>query len=263
MNVLSHDEVVHLKKSMLEKFPGNSQDKLGGLKTLYTFQYTFPGKKLLFMGQEFGEDREWDENRSINWDFASDFGHRDVMQCVRNLNAVYRKYPSLHSDSMDDRTFQWINRNDADRNIFSFVRRNPWNYDSAVLVVINFSPVSHIDYSCGVPVAGMYKRIFSTYDSLPGAGAPDEVPGGLPPIVSTPEECDGHRNRITYSLRPYESIILEFPVFEKNDKTIDKYQMESDSGNALQSESTIDKISDSPAAGRTLHAYEYDTLNQE
>jgi len=171
--VLSHDEVVHLKHSMLNKFPGGIEDQLGGLKTLYTFQYTVPGKKLLFMGQEFAEDREWDENRSINWEFAADLGHRDVMQCVKNLNAVYRTYATLHSDSKDGRVFEWINRYDADRNILSYIRRNPWNYDQALVVICSFSPVAHTDYTCGVPVAGMYKRVFSTYDSLPGSGNPD------------------------------------------------------------------------------------------
>jgi len=210
--VLSHDEVVHLKHSMLNKFPGGIEDQLGGLKTLYTFQYTVPGKKLLFMGQEFAEDREWDENRSINWEFAADLGHRDVMQCVKNLNAVYRTYATLHSDSKDGRVFEWINRYDADRNILSYIRRNPWNYDQALVVICSFSPVAHTDYTCGVPVAGMYKRVFSTYDSLPGSGNPDEVEGGIPPVVSTPDRCDGHPYRLMYSLRPYESIILEFPV---------------------------------------------------
>ena len=210
--VLSHDEVVHLKHSMLEKFPGSEEDKFGGLKTLYTFQYAMPGKKLLFMGQEFAEDREWDENRSINWDFASSFGHRDVMQCIRNLNAIYKAYPTLYSDSKNPAVFEWINGNDRDRNIISFIRRNPWNYDSALLIVCNFSPVGYTDYTCGTPVEGMYRRIFSTYDSLPGGGSPGEVEGGIPPIVTSAHDCDGHKNMITYSLRPYESIILEFPV---------------------------------------------------
>lgn len=216
--VLSHDEVVHLKRSMLEKFPGGIEDRLGGLKTLYTFQYTFPGKKLLFMGQEFAEDREWDENRSINWDFTENFGHRDVLQCIRNLNSLYRTYPCLFSDTGDSRTFEWINRYDADRNILSYIRRNPWNYDYALLVICSFSPMEHHDYTCGVPVEGMYRRVFSTYDSLPGGGNAGEIAGGLPPVTSTKDKCDGHQNRIMYSLRPYESVVLEFPVINLTEK---------------------------------------------
>ena len=209
--VLSHDEVVHLKHSMLEKFPGGTEDKMGGLKSLYAYQFSLPGKKLIFMGQDIAEDREWDENREINWGFSSDFGHRDVMHCVKNLLSVYRAYSVLHADSRDSRTFEWIKRDDAERNIVSFIRRNPWTYDSAILVICNFSPVAYPEYSCGTPVEGMYKRIFSTYDSLPGGGSPGEL-GDIPPILTRAEECDGHHNALHYGLRAFESVMFEFPI---------------------------------------------------
>ena len=208
--VLSHDEVVHLKHSMLEKFPGGLEDRLGSLKSLYAYQFALPGKKLIFMGQDIAEDREWDENREINWSLASDFGHRDVMQCVKNLLSVYRANSVLYSDSKDFRTFEWIKRDDAERNIVSFIRRNPWNYDSALLVICNFSPVSYPEYSCGTPVEGMYKRIFSTYDSLPGGGSAEEI-GDIPPVITRAEECDGHHNSLHYGLRPFESVMFSFP----------------------------------------------------
>ena len=115
---------------------------MGELKTLYTWQFTFPGKKLLFMGQEFAMNREWNVKESIDWHLADDFAHRDVMQCVKNLLEVYKRYPCLYNDSKNTATFEWVNRNDADRNILSFIRRNPWDYNGAVLVVLNFSPVS-------------------------------------------------------------------------------------------------------------------------
>ena len=205
--VLSHDEVVHLKRSMLDKFPGSFEDKSGGLKTLYTFQFTHPGKKLLFMGQDIAEDREWNEAGEVNWSLASDAGHRDVMLCVRKLLGIYKTHSVLCCDSKNSATFEWINRYDADRNIISFIRRNPWNYEGAVLVVCSFSPVFHTDYSCGVPVAGSFKRIFSTYDFLPG----ETGESAEPELLSSEQECDGHGHMLTYSLRPYESIILEFP----------------------------------------------------
>ena len=214
--VLSHDEVVHLKHSMLGKMPGPEGEQLAGLKSLYTLQYTFPGKKLLFMGQEFAQEREWDENREIDWALATTFGHRDVLQCVRNLLQVYKKYPVLYSDSKDSRTFEWVNKNDASRNIISFIRRNPWTYDSALLVICNFSPVEYTDYSCGVPLTGLYARVFSTYDSLPGGGNPDEV-GGIPPLTPSESLCDGYSFRLTYSLRPNECVIIEFPTGEKTE----------------------------------------------
>lgn len=212
--VLSHDEVVHLKKSMLEKMPGGIQDKLAGLKALYALQYTSPGKKLLFMGQEFGEDREWDEKREINWWFANDFGHRDVLQCVRNLLKLYRSRPVLYNDSKDGRCLEWVNGADCDRNIISFIRRNPWNYDEAVLVVANLSPVQINGYCCGTPVGGEYERAFSTYDSLPGQGSPAEL-GFTPKLTAIHEECDAKEYRIYYDLRPNEVIVLDFPKVKK------------------------------------------------
>ena len=104
-----------------------------------------------------------------------------------------------------------VRRFDADRNLLAFIRRNPWDYNSAVLVVLNFSPVSYHDYSAGVPFGGLYKRVFSTYDSLPGQGNPAEI-GGIPPLTADWKECDGYSHRLTYSLRPFESVIFEFPT---------------------------------------------------
>ena len=208
--VLSHDEVVYGKGSMAMKAPGSKEERLGELKAMYTWQFTFPGKKLMFMGQEFAQEREWNVKDSIDWHLVDDMGHRDVMQCVRNLAGLYKMYPSLYSDSRDSRTFEWVNRGDADRNILAYIRRNPWDYSDAVLCVLNLSPVSIYDYSCGVPFGGLYKRVFSTYDSLPGQGNPAEV-GGIPPLTADWNECDGYSHRITYSLRPFECIVVEFP----------------------------------------------------
>ena len=208
--VISHDEVVHLKKSMLMKIPGPMPDKFGALKTFYTYMFTQPGKKLLFMGQDIANEREWMEDRQIEWGDASDIWHRDVMECVRSLLALYKKYECLYTDGRDARVFQWINRNDAPRNTVSFIRRNPWNYNGALTVVCNFSPVGYDVYSFGVPYGGYYGRVFSTYDTLPGGGGPAEN-GDIPPIRAAEEECDGYPFRLTYGLRPYESVIFALP----------------------------------------------------
>jgi len=208
--VLSHDEVVYGKGAMAEKNPGSVEEKMGLLKTLYTYQYACPGKKLLFMGQEFAQNREWNVKESIDWHLADEFGHRDVMLTVRKLNEIYRRFPSLHSDSKDTRTFEWVNRNDSWANTVSFIRRNPWNYDGAVLVICNFSPVAHYDYTVGVPIPGIYTRVFSTFDTLPGGGSPEEI-GNSIGINAVEWECDGRPFRITYSLRPAESVIIKFP----------------------------------------------------
>ena len=206
--VLSHDEVVYGKGTMVNKAPGSIQEKMGQLKAMYTWQFTHPGKKLLFMGQEFAQEREWNVKESIDWHLADEFGHRDVMQCVRNLVGLYKMFPTLHSDSKNPATFEWVNRGDADRNILAYIRRNPWDYNGAVLCILNLSPVSYYDYSAGVPFGGLYKRVFSTYDSLPGQGNPAD---GIPPLTADWNECDGYSHRITYSLRPFECIVLAFP----------------------------------------------------
>ena len=122
INVLSHDEVVHLKAPMLCKMPGAIPDKLSGLKNLYTYQFTHPGKKLLFMGQEFAEDREWDENRIINWAYTNDTWHRDVMLCVKKLLEIYKEYPVFYKDTDDSRTLEWVNRKDSERGIMAYIR---------------------------------------------------------------------------------------------------------------------------------------------
>ncbi|MBQ9032463.1 MAG: 1,4-alpha-glucan branching protein GlgB [Parasporobacterium sp.] len=205
INVLSHDEVVHLKKPMLYKMPGAIPDKLSGLKNLYTYQFTHPGKKLLFMGQEFAEDREWDENRIINWAYTSDTWHRDVLLCVKNLLAIYKEYPVLYKDSDDSRTLEWVNRKDGERGIMTYIRRNPDNYDGALLVILNTTPVQYNAYSCGVPKEGYCKRIFSTYDTTPGTGETSEE---IPPLTAVKDTCDGYDYRLTYDLRPNEAVIV-------------------------------------------------------
>ena len=205
--VLSHDEVVHLKKSMWDKMPGRVEDKYAALKTLYTLQFTSPGKKLLFMGQELAQPQEWDEKRELGWWMAEDFSHRDVMQCVKNLNSLYRTYPCLYTDSRDERTLAWVNRFDADRGLLAYIRKNPWNYEGALLVIANLTPVERRDYTCGIPTPDYCHRVFSTYDSLPGQGNPAEV-GELPPLIPAKGECDGYPYRLTYSLRPYETAVI-------------------------------------------------------
>ena len=206
--VLSHGEVVHLKKSLLGKMQGTDGDRLGALKTLYAYQYAHPGKKLLFMGQEFAEPTEWYEGAEIDWSLASDTWHRDVMEELRLLNSLYRKYPCLHNDSLNANTFNWVNKSDAIRSTVSFIRRNPWNYNGAVLAICNFTPVYIEGYTVGAPINGKYKRIFSTFDTLPGGGT---VSSDTVPAEAEERECDGLPYTLTYDLRPYETVFFEVP----------------------------------------------------
>lgn len=208
--VLSHDEVNVGKGSILNRMVGSYEDKLAGVKALYTFQFTFPGKKLLFMGQDFAQDNEWDFSKGLDWELSERFEHRDVMLTVKRLLSIYKDTETLYSDSKDRNTFEWVNRDFADANIISYIRRNPWSYEGAVLVICNFSPWYHNDYSCGVPLDGEYTRLFSTYDNIPGQGGPDEI-GGCPKMRPENGWCDGKPFRLRYGLRPFEAVIIKLP----------------------------------------------------
>ena len=200
MLVLSHDEVVHLKKPMLYKCPGNMMDKCGCLKTLYTHMIGHPGKKLLFMGQDFGQTTEWDEKRMIDWYLVDKPEHRDIMENVRALLHIYRTHPVLYTDSDNPNIFSWIRADDSDRSIFSYMRRNPWNYNDALIFVCNFTPVEYPQYSVGVPVRGRYKRIYSTYGI-----------DGVDVMRAEKGLCDGFSDHVSFPLRAYESVIIEVP----------------------------------------------------
>ena len=207
---LCHDECSHDKGSMVNKAPGSEADRMKELKSLYTWQYTQPGKKLLFMGQEFAVDREWNVRESIDWKLAQKPANRDVTQCVKRLIRVYKTYPCLYADSKNPATFEWVNRNDARCSVISFIRRNPWNYNGAVLAVISFSPMEYPDYRVGVPTEGPYRCVFSTYDRLPGEKSIDDT--GTPDLLETENHaCDGYRYMISLHLRPFESVIIEIP----------------------------------------------------
>ena len=201
---LSHDEVVYGKHSLLSKLPGNFMDKFGGLKCYYTLLFGFPGKKLLFMGQDFGQWNEWNAEESLDWHLADADAHRSLLECTRALLQLYKTHPVLYSDYRDGRSFEWVNGGDAWRSIFSFFRRNPWDYNDALLFVLNFTPSAREDYAVGVPHAGSYRRIFTSY--------PDASPLTL---TAREGECDGRPYRIEFSLRSNEAAVFSVPYAEK------------------------------------------------
>ena len=156
--VLSHDEVVHLKCSMLEKMPGSPEDKVKNLKAAYSFMTCHPGKKLLLMGQDFGQLREWSEEREIDWFLLQEEPHRKLQEYYADLLKIYKKYPALYAMDNDPSGFEWINADDGDRSIFSFVRKSPTGRNN-ILYVVNFTPVDRPDYRVGVPKKKQYKLI--------------------------------------------------------------------------------------------------------
>ena len=149
MLVLSHDEVVHLKCSMIEKMPGLGIDKFRNLMAGYAFMMGHPGKKLLFMGQEFAQIREWSEERELDWYLLDDPKHRAIQEWMKALLHIYKKYPSMYEQDINWNGFEWINANDSYRGIFSFLRKSK-NGKKNLIFVCNFTPMAYEDYRVGV-----------------------------------------------------------------------------------------------------------------
>ena len=201
--VLSHDEVVHLKCSMINKMPGLFGDKFANLKAGYTFMLGHPGKKLLFMGQDFGQLHEWDEKVSLDWHLTEEDLHKDLQNYVRGLLHIYQKYPALYESDDDWDGFSWINANDGDRSIYSFVRYAK-NHKKSLLFVCNFTPVARPDYRVGVPKRGNYTVIL---DNEHGAYKTGEK---APVLKAVKSECDGQPYSVSLPLPAYGTAILRF-----------------------------------------------------
>lgn len=201
--VLSHDEVVHLKCSMINKMPGLLDDKFANLKAGYTFMLGHPGKKLLFMGQDFGQFHEWDEKTALDWYLADEPLNADLQSYVKDLLQLYRKYPALYELDYDWDGFQWINANDGDRSIFSFVRSSR-DHKRSLLFVINFTPVERPDYRVGVPKRGTYTLVLDDSHGLYKRG--DKAPA----FRSVKKECDGQDYSIAFPLPAYGTAVFRF-----------------------------------------------------
>ena len=201
--VLSHDEVVHLKCSMINKMPGYFVDKFANLKVGYTFMFGHPGKKLLFMGQDFGQLHEWGEKVSLDWYLAEEEEHKSLQAYVRDLLHIYQKYPCMYECDESWDGFQWINANDGDRSIFTFIRHAK-DQKKSLLFVCNFTPVDRPDYQLGVPKKGNYTLIL---DNKHGLYQPSEKPAVLRAVK---EECDGQPYMIKLPLSAYGTAILRF-----------------------------------------------------
>ena len=203
--VLSHDEVVHLKCSMLNKMPGLGIDKYRNLMVGYSFMMGHPGKKLLFMGQDFGQLREWSEKRELDWDLLEDEKHSHLQSFVKELLTIYKKYPAMYELDDHPEGFEWINPNDGYRSIFSFVRHSKSGRNS-LLFVCNFTPMARPDYRVGVPKKKKYTLLLNSDDAKFGGEGTER------PIVYQAEksECDGRPYSFAYELPPYGVAIFKF-----------------------------------------------------
>lgn len=169
--VLSHDEVVHGKGSMINKMPGTYEQKFDNLRAAYGYMMTHPGKKLLFMGQDFAQFAEWNEAKSLEWELIKEYeSHRQMQAYYKALNHLYTSHPALYEGDYLPEGFEWIDCMDAEHSIITFLRRSK-NSKEQLLVVCNFTPVSHTGYRVGVPFAGRFKEIFnSSMEEFGGSG---------------------------------------------------------------------------------------------
>ncbi|HUS09557.1 MAG TPA: 1,4-alpha-glucan branching protein GlgB [Pyrinomonadaceae bacterium] len=184
----SHDEVVHMKGSLLNKMPGTMEQKFANLRALYGYMWAHPGKKLLFMGGEFGQWREWNETESLDWHLLEEPLHKGLQDLIRDLNKVYQKKNALWEVDGEPEGFQWIDANNASENIVSFIRRSP-STGRELICVGNFAPVLRENHQLGLPRKGAYRLIANTDDELYGGGGvklPKSIKAEEKPIHGQP-----------------------------------------------------------------------------
>ena len=205
MLVLSHDEVVHLKCSMIEKMPGSYEDKFKNLMAGYAFMTGHPGKKLLFMGQDFGQHREWSEKRELDWFLLDKEPNRHLQAFVKELLHLYKNNKCLYEYDCYPEGFEWINADDGDRSIFSFVRHSE-SGKSNMLFIINFTPVERPDYRVGTTCRRKHTLVLSSDDKKFG-GTDKRRPKEYKPAK---KECDGRKYSFKYKLPAYGVAVFKF-----------------------------------------------------
>jgi 1,4-alpha-glucan branching enzyme len=202
---LSHDEVVHGKGSLLARMPGDRWQKFANLRAYFGFMFTHPGKKLLFMGAEFAQEREWNHDEALDWHLLSEPFHAGMQALVRDLNRIYRTAPALHERDFEPEGFEWIDAHDRDRCVLSYLRRGR-DRDKCMVVVCNLTPVPRHGYRIGVPNQGRYEERINT-DSRYYGGSNVGNPGG-----GAAEQIQSHGRpfSITLTLPPLATLILEW-----------------------------------------------------
>jgi 1,4-alpha-glucan branching enzyme len=200
----SHDEVVHGKGSMFGRIPGDDWQKAATLRALYGFMYAHPGKKLMFMGGEFGQGREWNYDTSLDWHLLDEPLHMGLRQYVKDLNRLYTQEPALHEVDFDPAGFQWIDANDNENSVVSFVRRSHGG-EHSVLAVVNFTPVPRDGYRIGVPHAGTYTELLNSDSEIYG-GSNIGNGGG---VFTEPIVAHGYEQSLRLKLPPLGILLLK------------------------------------------------------
>ena len=202
---LSHDEVVHLKCSMVEKMPGYKVDKYANLRLGYTYMLGHSGKKLLFMGQEFGQEREWSEARELDWFLLENDLNKGMHDYVKELLQIYRKYPCLYENDNSWAGFEWLNCDDKDRSVYSFFRKSE-NGKNELLFILNMTPMKWENYVVGVPKKKKYKLLLNSDDTR-FAGNGNVI---LKELAAEAKPCNNKKYSITFDLPPYTAAIFLF-----------------------------------------------------
>jgi 1,4-alpha-glucan branching enzyme len=202
---ISHDEVVHGKGSLLAKMPGDRWQQLANLRAYFGFMWGHPGKKLLFMGCEFAQEREWNHDASLDWHLLQNAGHAGMQRLVRDLNQLYKTSPALYSQDFSGEGFEWIDHNDARRSVLSFVRKG--RHGERMLVVCNFAPVVHEGFRLGVPEAGCWQERLNTDSSYYGGS---NVGTPLGAAHSQAVGSHGRAQSVVLNLPPLATVFLQW-----------------------------------------------------
>ncbi|MBZ0230831.1 MAG: 1,4-alpha-glucan branching enzyme, partial [Deltaproteobacteria bacterium] len=200
---LSHDEVVHGKGSLLDKMPGDAWQKRANLRLLLAYQWTMPGKKLVFMGVEMGQWREWNHDASLDWDLLADGDHARLALTLGELNRLYRDHPALHRHDCDPAGFAWIVAGDAANSIVAYERIDPES-DQQLVVVLNFTPVPRHNYRVGVPRGGAWRELLNT--DAADLGGSNQGNGGL--VEAYPVGAHGRPFSLNLTVPPLGALIL-------------------------------------------------------
>jgi len=205
---LSHDEVVHGKGAMLAKMPGDDWQKFANLRGLYAYMWARPGKKLIFMGNELGQWREWNHDRSLDWHLLEYERHRQLQSLVRELNHLYRSEPALWEGDSDPRTFHFIDADNADDNVIAFMRTAAYAKARRIVCVCNFSPIVREGYRVGVPVPGLYRELFNSDSAFFGGSNM----GNSGAVAAAPIPWHGFGHSIALRLPPLGVLWLAVPL---------------------------------------------------
>jgi 1,4-alpha-glucan branching enzyme len=202
----SHDEVVHGKGSLLGKMPGDDWQKFANLRLLFGYQYSHPGKKLLFMGGEFGQWREWNHDQSLDWHLLGNAPHQGIQRWLQDLNHFYRSEPAFYARDFENNGFEWVDLHDWEHSIISFFRKGEKPED-LVLVVCNFTPVPHTDYRVGVPHGGFWREVLNSDAVIYGGSGQGNVGG----IEAAPIPAHGRYYSLSLTLPPLGALYFKAP----------------------------------------------------